>query len=161
MLEQLDTYLQEGYGIEEAKINDELDTHNLIQVLHVYSNINPKKKVKVIGNDQSLEVKTLTISDVYASVNYYLNLNEGIGSDDEIDHLGNRRIRQVGELLQNQFKIGISRMERVIRERMTTQDSETVTPKTLINIRPVTAVIKEFFGSSQLSQFMDQVNPIA
>ena len=161
VLEQLDTYLQEGYGIEEAKINDELDTHNLIQVLHVYSNINPKKKVKVIGNDQSLEVKTLTISDVYASVNYYLNLNEGIGSDDEIDHLGNRRIRQVGELLQNQFKIGISRMERVIRERMTTQDSETVTPKTLINIRPVTAVIKEFFGSSQLSQFMDQVNPIA
>ena len=161
VLEQLDTYLQEGYGIEEAKINDELDTHNLIQVLHVYSNIDPKKKVKVIGNDQSLEVKTLTISDVYASVNYYLNLNEGIGSDDEIDHLGNRRIRQVGELLQNQFKIGISRMERVIRERMTTQDSETVTPKTLINIRPVTAVIKEFFGSSQLSQFMDQVNPIA
>ena len=91
----------------------------------------------------------------------YLNLMEGIGHDDEIDHLGNRRIRQVGELLQNQFKIGFSRMERVIRERMTTQDMETVTPKTLINIRPVTAVIKEFFGSSQLSQFMDQVNPIA
>ena len=86
---------------------------------------------------------------------------DGIGHDDEIDHLGNRRIRQVGELLQNQFKIGFSRMERVIRERMTTQDMETVTPKTLINIRPVTAVIKEFFGSSQLSQFMDQVNPIA
>ena len=86
---------------------------------------------------------------------------DGVGHDDEIDHLGNRRIRQVGELLQNQFKIGFSRMERVIRERMTTQDMETVTPKTLINIRPVTAVIKEFFGSSQLSQFMDQVNPIA
>ena len=86
---------------------------------------------------------------------------DGIGHDDEIDHLANRRIRQVGELLQNQFKIGFSRMERVIRERMTTQDMETVTPKTLINIRPVTAVIKEFFGSSQLSQFMDQVNPIA
>ena len=103
----------------------------------------------------------LTMSDFYASVSYYLNLNEGIGKDDEIDHLGNRRVKQVGELLQNQFKIGFSRMERVIRERMTTQDIETVTPKTLINIRPVTAVIKEFFGSSQLSQFMDQTNPIA
>ena len=103
----------------------------------------------------------LTISDFYATVSYYLNLNDGIGKDDEIDHLGNRRVKQVGELLQNQFKIGFSRMERVIRERMTTQDIESVTPKTLINIRPVTAVIKEFFGSSQLSQFMDQTNPIA
>ena len=161
VLLQLDEYLKEGYGCVEATVNEELDSHNIIQVLHVYSNVDPKKKVKVIGNDQRLEVKTLTISDVYASVSYYLNLNDGIGHDDEIDHLGNRRIRQVGELLQNQFKIGISRMERVIRERMTTQDIETVTPKTLINIRPVTAVIKEFFGSSQLSQFMDQVNPIA
>ena len=160
-MEQLDIYLKKGYGRQEVTINEELDSHNTVQVLHVYSNVDPKKIVKVIGNDQELDVKTLTISDVYASVSYYLNLNEGIGSDDEIDHLGNRRIRQVGELLQNQFKIGISRMERVIRERMTTQDIETVTPKTLINIRPVTAVIKEFFGSSQLSQFMDQVNPIA
>ena len=98
---------------------------------------------------------------MYATVSYYLNLIDGVGHDDEIDHLGNRRVRQVGELLQNQLKIGLSRMERVVRERMTTQDIETVTPKTLINIRPVTAVIKEFFGSSQLSQFMDQVNPIA
>ncbi len=158
---ELDKYLKEGYGMVEAKINNDLDDHNMIQVLYVYSPLNPKKKVKVIGNDQSINVKTLTISDIYASVSYYLNLMEGIGHDDEIDHLGNRRIRQVGELLQNQFKIGFSRMERVIRERMTTQDMETVTPKTLINIRPVTAVIKEFFGSSQLSQFMDQVNPIA
>jgi DNA-directed RNA polymerase subunit beta len=158
---ELDKYLKEGYGMVEAKINNDLDDHNMIQVLYVYSPLNPKKKVKIIGNDQSINVKTLTISDIYASVSYYLNLMEGIGHDDEIDHLGNRRIRQVGELLQNQFKIGFSRMERVIRERMTTQDMETVTPKTLINIRPVTAVIKEFFGSSQLSQFMDQVNPIA
>ena len=114
-----------------------------------------------MGNDQTLDTRTLTISDVYASISYYLNLLDGVGHDDEIDHLGNRRVRQVGELLQNQLKIGLSRMERVVRERMTTQDIETVTPKTLINIRPVTAVIKEFFGSSQLSQFMDQVNPIA
>ena len=161
VLEELKKYLNDGYGKEEVKVNDELDTHNIVQVLYVYSPIDPKKKVKLIGNDQSIDVRTLTISDVYASVSYYLNLLEGIGHDDEIDHLGNRRIRQVGELLQNQFKIGIARMERVVRERMTTQDIETVTPKSLINIRPVTAVIKEFFGSSQLSQFMDQVNPIA
>ena len=158
---ELDKYLKAGYGMVEAKINTDLNDRNMIQVLYVYSPLNPKKKVKIIGNDQSINVKTLTISDFYASVSYYLNLMDGIGHDDEIDHLGNRRIRQVGELLQNQFKIGFSRMERVIRERMTTQDMETVTPKTLINIRPVTAVIKEFFGSSQLSQFMDQVNPIA
>jgi len=158
---ELEKYLKDGYGMVEAKINTDLNDKNMIQVLYVYSPLNPKKKVKIIGNDQSIDVKTLTISDFYASVSYYLNLMEGIGHDDEIDHLGNRRIRQVGELLQNQFKIGFSRMERVIRERMTTQDMETVTPKTLINIRPVTAVIKEFFGSSQLSQFMDQVNPIA
>ena len=161
ILLELEKYLNDGYGRCEVTINQELDTHNVVQVIHVYSNIDPKKVVTVIGNDQTIDVKTLTISDVYASVSYYLNLLEGIGHDDEIDHLGNRRVRQVGELLQNQFKVGISRMERVIRERMTTQDIETVTPKTLINIRPVTAVIKEFFGSSQLSQFMDQVNPIA
>ena len=161
VLTELEQYLKNGYGRCEAKINEELNDKNIIQVLYVYSPLNPKKKVKVIGNDQELDVKTLTISDFYASVSYYLNLMDGIGHDDEIDHLGNRRIRQVGELLQNQFKIGFSRMERVIRERLTTQDMETVTPKTLINIRPVTAVIKEFFGSSQLSQFMDQVNPIA
>jgi len=161
VLEKLQTYLDEGYGKEEVNINEELDNHNVIQSLYVYSPIDPKKKVKIIGNDNTIDVRTLTISDVYASVSYYLNLLDGIGHDDEIDHLGNRRIRQVGELLQNQFKIGLSRMERVVRERMTTQDIETVTPKSLINIRPVTAVIKEFFGSSQLSQFMDQVNPIA
>ena len=158
---ELDRYLKNGYGREETKINTDLNDSGTVQVLYVYSPLNPKKKVKVIGNNQTITVKTLTISDFYASVSYYLNLMDGIGHDDEIDHLGNRRIRQVGELLQNQFKIGFSRMERVIRERMTTQDMETVTPKTLINIRPVTAVIKEFFGSSQLSQFMDQVNPIA
>ena len=161
VVEDLSQYLKNGYGMVETKINTDLNDKNLVQVLYVYSPLNPKKKIKIIGNDQSIDVKTLTISDFYASVSYYLNLMEGIGHDDEIDHLGNRRIRQVGELLQNQFKIGFSRMERVIRERMTTQDMETVTPKTLINIRPVTAVIKEFFGSSQLSQFMDQVNPIA
>ncbi len=150
-----------GFGLQEVTINDDLDTYNKVQIVKIVDPSDKKKKLIVIGNDQSIDVKRLTISDVYASVSYYLNLLHGVGNYDEIDHLGNRRIRQVGELLQNQFRIGVSRMERVIRERMTTQEMDEVTPKTLINIRPVTAAMKEFFGSSQLSQFMDQTNPIA
>ena len=153
--------LASGFGIAEVKINEDLDEFNKVQIVKIFSPNDKKKKLLIIGNDQSIDVKRLTISDVYASVSYYLNLLNGVGNYDEIDHLGNRRIRQVGELLQNQFRIGVSRMERVIRERMTTQEMEEVTPKTLINIRPVTAAMKEFFGSSQLSQFMDQTNPIA
>ena len=152
---------EKGYGIKEVIINEELDNYNKIQEVLVYDKEDPEKIHKVIGNDQTIDVKRLTTSDVYASVSYYLNLIAGIGHIDEIDHLGNRRVRQVGELIQNQFRIGITRMERVIRERMTTQEIESVTPKSLINIRPVTASMKEFFGSSQLSKFMDQVNPIA
>ncbi len=153
--------LANGFGMKEVKVNEELDQYNKVQIVKIFSPNDKKKKLDVIGNDQSIDVKRLTISDVYASVSYYLNLLQGVGNFDEIDHLGNRRIRQVGELLQNQFRIGVSRMERVVRERMTTQEMEEVTPKTLINIRPVTAAMKEFFGSSQLSQFMDQTNPIA
>ena len=104
--------------------------------------------------------KHITKEDILASINYLLNIEYGIGTSDDIDHLGNRRIRAVGELLQNQYRIGLSRMERVVRERMTTQDLEGVSPQTLINIKPVTAAVKEFFGSSQLSQFMDQNNPL-
>ncbi len=104
--------------------------------------------------------KHVTREDIFASINYNMHLEYGIGNDDDIDHLGNRRIRAVGELLQNQFRIGLSRMERVVRERMQTQDTDTVTPQSLINVKPVTAAIKEFFGSSQLSQFMDQNNPL-
>ena len=161
VLDTLRPLLEAGYGVREAKINEELDNYKLIQEIKIYNPNNKKEIITVIGNDQTLEVKRLTISDVYASVSYYLCLLNGVGNYDEIDHLGNRRIRQVGELLQNQFRIGVSRMERVIRERMTTQEMEEVTPKTLINIRPVTAAMKEFFGSSQLSQFMDQINPIS
>ena len=160
-LDVLKAALNAGFGLQEVTVNDELDTYNKVQVIKIVDPTDKKKKLIVIGNDQSIDVKRLTISDVYASVSYYLNLLHGVGNYDEIDHLGNRRIRQVGELLQNQFRIGVSRMERVIRERMTTQEMEEVTPKTLINIRPVTAAMKEFFGSSQLSQFMDQTNPIA
>ena len=161
VLETLRPILKDGYGVKETTINEELDSYNKVQVIKVYSKNNPEKVINVIGNDQDITEKRLTISDVYASVSYYLNLLEGVGNFDEIDHLSNRRVRQVGELLQNQFRIGMSRIERVIRDRMSTQEIVDVTPKTLINIRPLTAAIKEFFGSSQLSQFMDQTNPVA
>ena len=161
LLEKLKVVFANGYGVKETLINEELDSYNKVQIVKVYSKKNPEKIVSIIGNDQTVDLKRLTISDVYASVSYYLNLHEGIGNFDEIDHLSNRRVRQVGELLQNQFRVGISRIERVIRDRMSTQDVAEVTPKSLINIRPLTATIKEFFGSSQLSQFMDQTNPVA
>ena len=161
VLEELKPIFASGYGVKEVLINQELDSYNKVQIVKVYSKNNPDKIIRVIGNDQTIEEKRLTISDVYASLSYYLNLHEGVGFYDEIDHLSNRRVRQVGELLQNQFRVGISRIERVIRDRMSTQEIDEVTPKTLINIRPLTAAIKEFFGSSQLSQFMDQTNPVA
>ncbi len=132
-----------------------------LQIVKVYSPKDPEKVVNVIGNaNVDIQFKHITPADIVASMNYFFNLQEGMGSTDDIDHLGNRRTRSVGELLQNQFRIGLSRMERVVRERMSIQDTSTVTPQQLINIRPVVASIKEFFGSSQLSQFMDQTNPL-
>lgn len=120
------------------------------------------KVINVIGNAYVTEkVKHITHADIIASISYFFDLLHGVGDTDDIDHLGNRRLRSVGELLQNQFRIGLSRMERVVRERMSIQDTATITPQQLINIRPVIASIKEFFGSSQLSQFMDQTNPLA
>lgn len=118
---------------------------------------------KVICNNCNLpyDHRTVTREDMIANISYLLNLMDGAGHTDDIDHLGNRRLRCVGELLQNQFRIGLTRMERVVRERMTIQETESITPQALINIRPVVAAIKEFFGSSQLSQFMDQTNPLA
>lgn len=132
-----------------------------LQVIRVYSPQNPEKVINLIGNGNIERVKSLTPADILASINYYLNLPLGIGTTDDIDHLGNRRIRSVGELLQNQFRIGLSRMERVVRERMSLQDTSIITPQQLINIRPIVAAVKEFFGSSQLSQFMDQTNPLS
>ncbi|MCL5677497.1 MAG: DNA-directed RNA polymerase subunit beta, partial [Firmicutes bacterium] len=118
--------------------------------------------LKVVSNQQQpVSMKTITREDIVAAVNYLLTLSKGLGSFDDIDHLGNRRLRSVGELLQNQFRIGLARMERVVKERMTIQDVDIITPQALINIRPVVAAVKEFFGSSQLSQFMDQTNPLA
>ena len=161
VLETLKPVFEAGYGVKEVTINEELDTYNKIQEVLVYANDDSGNIVKIIGNDQTIDTKRLTISDVYASLSYYICLLYGIGKYDEIDHLGNRRVRQVGELIQNQFRIGIARMERQIRDKMSTQEIDAVTPKSLINIRPVTASLKEFFGSSQLSKFMDQINPLS
>ncbi len=129
-------------------------------ILDTYDNIEDIKEA-IRKNVNELVPKHITKEDIIASINYNMHLEYGLGNADDIDHLGNRRIRAVGELLQNQYRIGLSRMERVVRERMTTQDLEGISPQSLINIKPVTAAVKEFFGSSQLSQFMDQNNPLS
>ncbi|WP_369699916.1 DNA-directed RNA polymerase subunit beta [Alicyclobacillus sendaiensis] len=133
-----------------------------LQMVKIFSPAEDGKILHVISNGElPADVKYITPSDIIAAVSYFFNLLRGVGTTDDIDHLGNRRLRSVGELLQNQFRIGLSRMERVVRERMSIQDASAITPQALINIRPVIAAIKEFFGSSQLSQFMDQTNPLA
>ncbi len=132
----------------------------LLEILNNAENDEDAKE-QILANIDNLSPKHITEEDMFASINYVICLANGIGEIDDIDHLGNRRVRSVGELLQNQFRIGLSRMERVVRERMTIQDMEVITPQTLINIRPISATINEFFGSSQLSQFMDQPNPLA
>ena len=147
---------------EEAGINERANFAEIRKILDTTSDVEEQKEL-LRQNHDVLISRTVTVDDIFASVNYLLGLDHGIGVTDEIDHLGNRRVRSVGELLQNQFRIGFSRMERVIRERMTlqSQDQSVITPQALINIRPVVAAIKEFFGSSPLSQFMDQNNPLA
>ncbi len=147
---------------EEAKalgINELVFYPVLSQILAENEGIDAVKEA-IRKNIADLIPKHITVEDIIASINYNMHLEYGVGTKDDIDHLGNRRIRAVGELLQNQFRIGISRMERVVRERMSTQDLSGISPQSLINIKPVTAAIKEFFGSSQLSQFMDQNNPL-
>ncbi len=144
---------------QEIGLNEMVRISVLKELLAQYSGEELREKLAEAKDE--LIPKHIIVDDMLASVNYINCLAFGIGNPDDIDHLGNRRLRCVGELLQNQFRIGFSRMERVIRERMTVQDLETVTPQSLINIRPVTASIKEFFGSSPLSQFMDQTNPLA
>lgn len=141
----------------DAVVTDPID----LQMIKVYSPLDENRTVHMIGNAYpSPETKYILPADMIATISYYFGLFENIGHVDDIDHLGNRRVRSVGELLQNQYRIGVSRMERVVRERMSIQDTDTTTPQQLINIRPVVASVKEFFGSSQLSQFMDQVNPL-
>ncbi len=164
LLDKLLPYLEAGqnakvYHATPGLVADPMCT---VQEIMVFSQTEDGKPVKVIGNGAiPKNVKHVLPADIIASVSYFIDLLHGIGTTDDIDHLGNRRLRSVGELLQNQFRIGLSRMERVVRERMSIQDATSITPQALINIRPVIASIKEFFGSSQLSQFMDQTNPLA
>ena len=145
-----------------AGINEKVRYDVLKTILDQNKDADESQLIAILKeNSDALMPKNITKEDIVATVNYILNLDHGIGHIDDIDHLGNRRLRSVGELLQNQFRIGLARMERIVRERMTIQDIDAVTPQALINIRPVAAAIKEFFGSSQLSQFMDQTNPLA
>ncbi|MEI3609453.1 DNA-directed RNA polymerase subunit beta [Pseudogracilibacillus sp. SO10305] len=168
LLNTLIPYLERN----ENKLNQEeitlyngvMDEESEVQVVKIVdpTDSEGERVLHVVGNaDVSNDVKHITTADILSSMSYFFNLLHDVGHTDDIDHLGNRRLRSVGELLQNQFRIGLSRMERVVRERMSIQDTSSITPQQLINIRPVIASIKEFFGSSQLSQFMDQTNPLA
>ena len=149
-----------SFSLEEVGLKEKVYYPLMKELVDEFDDDEELKK-QISERSKELSPKHITVEDIIASINYEFNLFEGIGGTDDIDHLGNRRLRSVGELLQNQFRIGLSRMERVVRERMTIQDVDVATPQDLINIRPVVASIKEFFGSSQLSQFMDQTNPLA
>ncbi len=149
------------YNPRDYEINENVRYTVLKEIMDEFPDVNSDEfKNALRERRDELIPKHILIDDIIASISYVGNLAAGVGNVDDIDHLGNRRLRSVGELLQNQFRIGLSRMERVVRERMSTQDLDVVTPQTLINIRPVTSAVKEFFGSSQLSQFMDQINPL-
>ena len=178
VIDTLRPVFEAGAHTVEMKTNPRLESNGVLQVVHVYVDESRTKVMKVIGTDLSLNCKYVTISDMIAAYSYMLNLVDifnsydlapedrvshmaRIGLLDDIDHLGNRRVRSVGELFQNQFRIGLSRMERVVKERMSLSEVDSVTPQSLTNIRPLTAAMKEFFASSQLSQFMDQINPLA
>ena len=178
VIDTLRPVFEAGAHTVEMKTNPRLESNGVLQVVHVYVDESRTKVMKVIGTDLSLNCKYVTISDMIAAYSYMLNLVDTfnsydlapedrvshmarIGLLDDIDHLGNRRVRSVGELIQNQFRIGLSRMERVVKERMSLSEVDSVTPQSLTNIRPLTAAMKEFFASSQLSQFMDQINPLA
>ncbi len=164
LLDEILPRLESNVGFKEYRVSNGLtDTDTIkLQRVNIFSPLEDGKVITIISNGNiEKSVKHITPADIIASINYFINLLHGVGNTDDIDHLGNRRLRSVGELLQNQFRIGLSRMERVVRERMSIQDANVITPQALINIRPVIASIKEFFGSSQLSQFMDQTNPLA
>ncbi len=154
----LDRYV--SFDVSELKLGDKVYYPVLMEIL-AEAETEDEIREALAARKHELCPKHIIMADIIASVSYILNLNYGIGNTDDIDHLGNRRLRTVGELLQNQFRIGLARMERVVKERMTIQDLDVATPQALMNIRPVTAAVKEFFGSSQLSQFMDQNNPLA
>ena len=169
VIDTLRPVFEAGAHTVEMKTNPRLESNGVLQVVHVYVDESRTKVMKVIGTDLSLNCKYVTISDMIAAYSYMLNLVDIFNSydlapEDRVSHMariGNRRVRSVGELIQNQFRIGLSRMERVVKERMSLSEVDSVTPQSLTNIRPLTAAMKEFFASSQLSQFMDQINPLA
>ncbi|MCM3358547.1 MULTISPECIES: DNA-directed RNA polymerase subunit beta [unclassified Psychrobacillus] len=164
VLDRLIPHLENGIGFKTfSQVGGVLEDDITVQSIKIYApNDEEQKEINVISNAYvETEVKNITPADIVSSIGYFFNLLFNVGNTDDIDHLGNRRLRSVGELLQNQFRIGLSRMERVVRERMSINDTQAIVPQQLINIRPVIASIKEFFGSSQLSQFMDQTNPLA
>src|SRR5699024_3656991 len=168
LLNKLIPYLEQTenkLNLKEIELHDAvLDEPTPVQIIKIVdpTDSEGERVLHVVGNaDVEEGIKHITQADIFSSISYFFNLLYDVGHTDDIDHLGNRRLRSVGELLQTQFRIGLSRMERVVRERMSIQDTSSITPQQLINIRPVIASIKEFFGSSQLSQFMDQTNPLA
>ena len=154
-------FFEKGAHLRKLKVNERLDNHGLVNLVKVYNNEKDKKVCHIIGTDLNSTVSYVTISDIVAVFSYFLNVMDGFGDTDDIDHLGNRRIRCVGELIQNQFRIGLGKMVKTVQQKMSISDLGNVKPKALINPRPLTASIREFFASSQLSQFMDQTNPLA
>ena len=154
-------FFEKGAHLLKFKINERLDNHNLVNLVKVYKSDKDKKVCHIVGTDLNSTAQTVTISDILAGFSYFLNVIDGFGDLDDIDHLGNRRIRCVGELIQNQFRIGLAKMVKTVQQKMSISDLGNVKPKSLINPRPLTASIREFFASSQLSQFMDQTNPLA
>lgn len=156
-----DKFFEKGAHQVALKVNTDLDAHGIVNVLKVYNNDKKEKVANIIGTDLNLTEPTVTISDMIATFSYFMNVMDGFGDTDDIDHLGNRRVRCVGELIQNQFRIGLSKMGKAVKEKMSISEIDNVTPQNLVNIRPLTAAIKEFFATSQLSQFMDQTNPLA
>ena len=154
-------FFEQGAHVRHVSINTRLDSHDIVNFIHVYADERRTIISPIVGTDLNLTEPCVTIPDILAVFSYFMNIMDGFGATDDIDHLGNRRVRCVGELIENQFRIGLSKMGKAVREKMSIADLENVTPQSLVNIRPLTAAIKEFFATSQLSQFMDQTNPLA
>ena len=150
-----------GYDLSEIGVRDRVKLSVLLEILEKHGDDREALVAECKQRISELVPRYITKDDIFASINYLVCLSHGVGYEDDIDHLGNRRLRSVGELLQNQLRIGFSRMDKIVKERMTIQETESVTPEQLINIRPILTAIREFFGSSPLSQFMDQSNPLA
>ena len=154
-------FFEKGAHMKKLKVNEKLDDHGIVNIVKVYNNDREKKVCNIVGTDLNGTASYVTISDIFACFSYFLNVMDGFGDTDDIDHLGNRRIRCVGELIQNQFRLGLAKMVKTVQQKMSISDLGNVKPKALINPRPLSASIREFFASSQLSQFMDQTNPLA